>query len=71
MAGRTERCRYEPSLEDLLDDEVMAPVLRSAGFDPQGIRDMMIETARRIDEGRIDDYRIEDRADSDHPRRDR
>ena len=71
MAGRTECCRYEPSLEELLDDEVMAPVLRSAGFDPQGIRDMMIETARRIDEGRIDDYRIEDRADSDHPRRDR
>jgi hypothetical protein len=55
MAGRTECCRYEPSLEDLLDDEVMAPVLRSAGFDPQGIRDMMVETARRIDEGRIDD----------------
>jgi len=50
MAGRTDCCRYEPSLEDLLvDDEVMAPVLRSAGFDPQGLRDMMAETARRID----------------------
>ena len=48
MAGRTECCRYEPSLEDLLDDEVMAPVLRSAGFDEQGFRAMMIETARRI-----------------------
>ena len=34
MAERTECCRYEPSLEDLLDDEVMEPVLRSAGFDP-------------------------------------
>ena len=44
-----ECCRYEPSLEDLLADEVMAPVLRSAGFDTQGIRDMMAETARRID----------------------
>jgi len=52
MAGRTECCRYEPSLEDLLEDEVMAPVLRSAGFDPQGLRAMMVETARRIDEGR-------------------
>jgi hypothetical protein len=62
MAGRTECRRYEPSLEDLLDDEVMAPVLRSAGFDPQGIRDMMVETARRIDEGRIDEGRIDDRA---------
>jgi len=25
------------------------PVLRSAGFDPQGFRDMMVATARRID----------------------
>ena len=33
MAGRAECCRYEASLEDLLDDEVMEPVLRSAGFD--------------------------------------
>jgi hypothetical protein len=71
MAGRTECCRYEPSLEDLLDDEVMAPVLRSAGFDPQSIRAMMVETARRIDEGRIDDRRIEDRAARDQRRRDR
>ena len=50
MVGHAECCRYEPSLEDLLDDEVMAPVLRSAGFDPQGLRDMMVETARRIDD---------------------
>ena len=49
MAGRTECCRYEPSLEELLDDEVMAPVLRSAGFDARGFRAMMAETARRID----------------------
>ena len=49
MAGRYDCCRYEPSLEDLLADEVMAPVLRSAGFDAQGFRDMMAETARRID----------------------
>ena len=49
MAGRYDCCRYEPSLEDLLADEVMAPVLRSAGFDAQGVRDMMAETARRIE----------------------
>ena len=49
MAGRSNCCRYEPSLEDLLDDEMMAPVLRSAGFDAQGLREMMVETARRID----------------------
>ena len=49
MAGRLDCCRYEPSLEDLLADEMMAPVLRSAGFDMQGLRDMMADTARRID----------------------
>jgi len=53
MAGRTDCCSYEPSLEDLLDDEVMEPVLRSAGFDSQGLRDMMVETARRIDDSRV------------------
>lgn len=50
MAAHTGCCRYEPSLEDLLADEVMAAVLRSAGFDRPGFRAMMAETARRIDE---------------------
>jgi hypothetical protein len=49
MAGRSNCCRYEPSLEELLDDEMMTPVLRSAGCDVQSLRDMMVETARRID----------------------
>jgi len=49
MAGRSDCCRYEPSLEELLGDEIMAPVLRSAGFDSQGFREMMVETARRIE----------------------
>ena len=49
MAGRTECCRYEPSLEDLLADEVMTPVLRSAGLEAQEFREMMVETARRIE----------------------
>ena len=53
MDGRVECCRYEPSLEDLLADEVMEPVLRSAGLEPQEFREMMVETARRIeDQGR-------------------
>ena len=71
MDGHVECCRYEPSLEDLLDDEVMEPVLRSAGFDPQGFRDMMVETARRIDDSRIEVRRIDDRTTSDQRRRDR
>jgi hypothetical protein len=50
MDGRFECCRYEPSLEDLLADEVMTPVLRSAGLETQEFRDMMVETARRIED---------------------
>ena len=65
MAARTECCRYEPSFEDLLADEVMTTVLRSAGFDRQGFRALMVETARRIDDGRIDRHRTGHRRDSD------
>ena len=52
MAGRSDCCRYELSLEELLDDEMMAPVLRSAGCDAQSLREMMVETARRL-HGRV------------------
>ena len=55
MDGRNACCRYEPSLEELLSDEMMTPVLKSAGFDTQQFRDMMVETARRIEERRDDD----------------
>ncbi|HVB17787.1 MAG TPA: hypothetical protein VNF04_14720 [Stellaceae bacterium] len=57
MAGHAECCRYEASLEDLLDDEIMTPVLRSAGYDAQGLREMMVETARRIDGSAPDEDR--------------
>jgi hypothetical protein len=49
MDERFECCRYEPSLEDLLADEVMTPVLRSAGLEAREFREMMVETARRIE----------------------
>ena len=71
MAGRAECCRYEASLEDLLDDEVMEPVLRSAGFDSQGLRDMMVATARRIDDRLIDGRRTDRRAARDDGRGER
>ena len=50
MDARSECCRYEPTLEDLLADEVMEPVLRSAGLEPQEFRQMMMDTARRIED---------------------
>jgi hypothetical protein len=50
MDERSECCRYEPSLEDLLADEVMRPVLRSAGLELQELREMMVEAARRIED---------------------
>jgi hypothetical protein len=76
MAGRSDCCNYEPTLDELLDDEVMAPVLRSAGFDAHGFREMIVETARRIDDRRIDDRpigdrRIDDRRIDDRPMRSR
>jgi hypothetical protein len=43
-------CRYEPSLDDLLADEMMEPVLKSAGLDAQEFREMMVETARRFED---------------------
>jgi hypothetical protein len=33
------------TLDDLLSDEVMAPVLRSAGYEPDEFREMMTEMA--------------------------
>jgi hypothetical protein len=50
MDGRIDCCRYQPSLDDLLADEVMQPVLRSAGIDEYQLREMMVETARRIED---------------------
>jgi hypothetical protein len=50
MDERLDCCRYRPSLDDLLADAVMEPVLRSAGLDQHGLREMMIETARRIED---------------------
>jgi len=55
MDGRFDCCRYEPSLDELLADDLMTPVLRSAGLDAQGVRDMMAETARRVDRRAVRD----------------
>lgn len=50
MDERLDCCRYRPSLDDLLADAVMEPVLRSAGLDQHELREMMVETARRIED---------------------
>ena len=47
MAGR-DCCRYEPSLDELLADEMMQPVLRSAGYDRERFHDMIVETGERV-----------------------
>ena len=50
MSRRLLCCRYEPSLDDLLaEDEVMMPVLKSAGIDHSEFRELLRETARRRD----------------------
>jgi predicted DsbA family dithiol-disulfide isomerase len=48
MADRTECCRYEPSLNELIDDDMMQPVLQSAGLDRERFHDLMVETGDRI-----------------------
>ncbi len=40
----------EPTLDDLLDDEIMTPVMRSAGIDAALLRQHLGETARRLSE---------------------
>jgi hypothetical protein len=37
---------YRATLDDLLSDDMMTPVLRSAGYEPDQFRDMMTEMAR-------------------------
>ena len=50
MDGHVNCCQYRPSLDDLLADEMMQPVLRSAGLDRDELREMMAETARRLED---------------------
>ena len=49
MDERYNCCRYQPSLDDLLADEMMETVLRSAGLDHHELREMMVEAARRLE----------------------
>jgi hypothetical protein len=39
------RCRA--TLDELLSDDMMTPVLRSAGYEPDEFREMMTEMARK------------------------
>ena len=36
---------YRATLDELLSDDMMAPVLRSAGYEPDDLREMMAEMA--------------------------
>ena len=38
----------EPSLDDLLEDEIMTPVMRSAGTSAESLRAALNEAARRL-----------------------
>jgi hypothetical protein len=56
MSGRLLCCRYEPSLDDLLaEDEVMMPVLKSAGLGRSEFRELLMATARRLEGARAED----------------
>jgi hypothetical protein len=57
MAGHDECCRYEPSLDELLADDIMQPVLQSAGYDRERFHDLMVETGERVRLSRESDER--------------
>ncbi len=42
----------EPSLDELLNDEVMVPFARSAGISAEDIRTLVVETAERLADDR-------------------
>ncbi len=46
--GRNECSCYPATLDELLADEVMVPVLRSAGYEPDEFREMMTEMAWKL-----------------------
>lgn len=43
----------EPSLDDLLADAMMPTVMRSAGIDRNGLRNLLAELARRLPADRL------------------
>ena len=56
MAGPNRCCRSEPSLDELLADDIMKPVLRSAGFDREQFHDLMVETGERVRLSRLGEH---------------
>ena len=45
---RNECFCYRATLDELLGDDVMEPVLRTAGYEPDEFREMMTEMARNL-----------------------
>ena len=45
---RWKMSEVEPSLDDLLDDEIMVPVMRSAGLSAEQLRAELRRTAARL-----------------------
>jgi len=46
--GRNACFCYRATLDELLADDVMEPVLRTAGYEPDEFREMMTEMARNL-----------------------
>ncbi len=45
---RWKMAMREPSLDELLGDEMMVPVMRSAGMDASELRALLAELAQRV-----------------------
>ena len=55
--GLWNMLQCEPSLDELLADEMMGAVTRSAGTDRAGLRALLHETARRLPAERLEGIR--------------
>jgi len=50
---RWKMAGVEPTLDELLGDELMVPVMRSAGLSADDIRALVVETAERLNDDEI------------------
>jgi hypothetical protein len=57
MKQRWKMAGVEPTLDELLDDDVMVPVMKKAGLGPDDIRSLVLETSERISDADLNRVR--------------
>jgi hypothetical protein len=52
------RCQYEPTLEEILSDPIIAAVMEADDVDVQELDEMLAQIARGLDAARDDDVAL-------------